>query len=146
MNEVPITPEDQRKVSEMYNEYQRKNQEAHDEARRLIVEEFNLTEEEAEGHPEMEDRFEKLRSMASNGQTPNSSVSSINRDTGEPGTPPPRLPTRPFVSPPAAAPQYSHATTPLQTGEQLLTSQGFIIVESRNDYINGLITFVVKPQ
>ena len=60
MNEVSITPEDQRKVSEIYNEYQRKNQEAHDEARRLIVEEYNITEEEAEGHPEMEDKFESI--------------------------------------------------------------------------------------
>ena len=146
MNEVPITPDDQRKVSEIYNEYQRRNQEAHDQARGMIAEEFNITEAEAEGHPDMEDRFEKLRSMASNGQNPNSSVASINRDTGEPGTPTPRLPTRPFVNPPAAAPQYSYPATPLQTGEQLLTSQGFIIVESRNDYVNGLITFVVKPQ
>ena len=146
MNEVSITPEDQRKVSEIYNEYQRKNQEAHDEARRLIVEEYNITEEEAEGHPEMEDKFETLRAMASNGQRPNSSVLSVNPTTGEPGTPAPRLPTRPPVSPPAAAPQYSHPTNPLQLGEHLLTSQGFVIVESRNDYINGLITFVVKPQ
>jgi hypothetical protein len=153
MNEIPITPEDQKKVSELYDAYQRRNQEAHDEARRTIVEDFNITEAEAEAHPEMEDRFEKLRSMASNGQNPISSVSSINPDTGEPGSPSPRPPARPYVDPPAAAPpppssgfNSAPATTPLQVGEHVLASQGFLIVESKNDYTNGLITFVVKPQ
>ena len=153
MNEIPISPEDQIKVSELYDAYQRRNQEAHDEARRTIAEDFNITEEEAEAHPEMEDRFEKLRAMASSRQNPTSSVSSINPNPGEPGSPSPRTtPARPYIDPPAAAPpnlsefNAAPATSPLQMGEHVLSSQGFLIVESRNDYANGLITFVVKPQ
>ena len=144
MNDVNLTEEDRQAVSEVYNQYQENNQKAHDLARDQLAEEHGLDLEEAEAHPEMEQRFEAIReNMASKG------IVSIDPNTGEPGT---RIP-RPKPSP-QAKPQFQVMGNPPQQGvdfeagaiEQLLLANGLTILQSASDYTQGIITIVVTKQ
>tara|TARA_Y100000310_G_scaffold298022_1_gene331566 strand:+ start:4881 stop:5363 length:483 start_codon:yes stop_codon:yes gene_type:complete len=160
MNEVPITGDEQQQVSKMYDEYQRINQEAHDEARRQISAEYDVSEEEAERMPQMEERFEVLRRSATatvsanGGQNPAPQIMSVNPGTGEPGTAVPRQVARPEPSiynpqPAAAAPQAtmwpaSSGPSRVQIAEQALIAQGFTVVQSASDYESGVVSIVIK--
>lgn len=158
MADITTSPEDERTVSEMYDNYQRLNQEAHDRARDQIMEAYEVTAEVAEGMPEIEERFNMIReemSMAQNGQ-----VQSVIPDTGEPGPPaariaPARPPVRstgaaprlPQVPPPAyapAAPQPVPASGRREYAEQMLAQMGYDVLQSHCDYTEGLITLVIR--
>jgi len=140
MNHVTLTPEEERAVSKVYNDYQENNQKAHDIARAQIAEEFDIDEEEAETHPEMETKFETVRNNMNN-----SDIVSIDPNTGEPGK---KIP-KPKVSSPKFANNMTQARVrppqevELDAGEieQLLTNSGLTVLQSQ-----GVITFVVTKQ
>ena len=137
MNDVPISAEDQRTVSEMYENFQRKNQEAHDLARLQIAQENQISEEEAEAHSDMEGRFELLRAQQG-------SILSVNPDTGEPGSPTPRIAhTRP-PTPPVGAPPIVPSLNDAAMIENVVRSQGFNVLQVASDYTQGIITLVIS--
>ena len=148
--DVAQSPENEKLVHEIYRKHQENNQKAHNEARASIAAEFNLSEEEAEGHPEMEPRFDQLRANMSL----NSGVTSVDPNTGEPGvrvarTPAPVPAAAPATVPtpaPAAAPNtFPTYTSPvdLATLENLIRSNGFTVLQSASDYSQGIITLVI---
>tara|TARA_R100000656_G_scaffold80242_1_gene58842 strand:+ start:409 stop:834 length:426 start_codon:yes stop_codon:yes gene_type:complete len=140
MNEVPISAEDQKTVSEMYENFQRRNQEAHDLARLQISQENQISEEEAEIHPDMEGRFELLRTQ--NGQQ--GSILSVNPDTGEPGSPTPRIASARPPTPPVGAPPIVPPLNDAAMVENVVRSQGFNVLQVASDYTQGIITLVIS--
>jgi hypothetical protein len=144
--EVTQSPENEKLVHEIYRKHQENNQKAHDEARASIAAEFNLSEEEAEGHPEMEPRFEQLRAN----MTLNSGVTSVDPNTGEPGVrvapvarPAPAPAPVPAATPAAASPPIYTSAADIVTLENLIRSNGFTVLQSASDYSQGIITLVI---
>jgi hypothetical protein len=139
--DISQSPENEKLVHEIYNEYQKNNQIAHDEARASIANEFEISEEQAEVHPEMEDRFEQLRANANS----NPGVTSINPNTGEPG--PAIAPPRP-IPPAAPQPAYQAPSQPylndVGTLENIIRANGFKVIQSASDYNQGIITLVIS--
>ena len=139
--DVTQSPENEKMVHEIYEEYQQKNQRMHDEARDSIVSEFGVSEKEAEVHPAMEDRFDQLRANAN----ANPGITSIDPNTGVPGTSVP--PPRPIASPPpqpayhAPPPPYSNDGGTL---ENIIRANGFNVLQSASDYSQGIITLVIS--
>ena len=141
--DVMQSPENEKMVHEIYDNYKKNTQKAHDEARASIAKDFGIDEAEAEGHPEMEDRFQQVRQNMS----PNSGVTSIDPNTGEPGTiiPPPR----PIAPPVAAPPQPAYAPpqaypNDVGTLENVIRASGFNVLQSASDYSQGIITLVIS--
>jgi hypothetical protein len=158
MADVTTTAEDERTISEMYDKHQALLQQAHDIARDQIVNEYGVSEEEAEGMPELEGRFNIIREELAVAQNPNGQVLSVHPDTGEPGPPAPRsAPARPPLRSGGAAPQYAPTATSAayappaalgvdrrQAAEQLLAQSGFQVAQSHVDYVEGIITLVIR--
>lgn len=141
--DVMQSPENEKMVHEIYDNYKKNNQKAHDEARASIVNEFGVSEEDAEAHPEMEDRFEQLRQNMS----ANSGVTSIDPNTGEPGSV--IMPPRPIAAPVPAPPQPAYAApqaypNDVGTLENIIRASGFNVLQSASDYSQGIITLVIS--
>jgi len=143
MNDVNLSEEDRQAVSAVYNKYQTSNQKAHDIARAQISEEFDIGEEEAEAHPEMEDRFETIRNNMND-----SGIVSVDPNTGEPGKKVPMPRPTPTVSPKfqPAAPSVRELEFSAGAIEYLLESKGLTVLQSASDYTQGVITFIVTKQ
>tara|TARA_R100000656_G_scaffold113306_2_gene85615 strand:- start:814 stop:1251 length:438 start_codon:yes stop_codon:yes gene_type:complete len=139
--EFMMQPEDEKLVHEIYEQYQKNNQTLHDQARTDIATKHQITEEEAEAHPEMEDRFEQLRA---NMAMQNSGVTSINPDTGEEGKPVPKatpqyVPPVQTYDPPPSPP----STSDVFALENLVRNHGFKVLQSATDHAEGIITLVI---
>jgi hypothetical protein len=147
MRNVVQSPEDEKLVRQIYQQHQELNQKAHDQARASIASEFNISEEEAEGHPDMEHKFEQLREK----MTQNNGVISLDPNTGEPGT---RIPAPTPMPVPAATPGYIAPTPvavqpPIPTSdvvalENIVRANGYQVVQSASDYSQGIITLVIS--
>jgi hypothetical protein len=142
--DVTQSAENEKMVHEIYEEYQQNNQRVHDEARASIVSEFGVSEEEAEVHPAMEDRFEQLRANAN----ANPGITSIDPTTGVPGAS--VAPPRPIAQPVPAPPQPAYHA-PVQTYsndvgtlENIIRANGFNVLQSASDYSQGIITLVIS--
>lgn len=139
--DISQSPENEKLVHEIYEQYQANNQIAHDEARASIANEFGISESEAEVHPEMEDRFEQLRANANS----NPGISSVDPNTGVPGAA--VAPPRP-ISPPSPQPAYQAPPQPYLNDvgavENLIRANGFKVIQSASDYNQGIITLVIS--
>ena len=144
--DVALTAEEQRTISKIYDKYQEENRTAHDLARKQLAIENDIEEEEAEAHPEMEERFNEIRGQVSQDQN---GVTSIDPNTGEPGQkiakPRPKKAKR--VSQQRVqrglAPEYVFEVNEIET---LLSNSGYTILQSATDYTQGIITLVVSTQ
>jgi len=140
--DVALTAEEQRTISKIYDKYQEENRAAHDLARKQLAIENNIEEEEAEAHPEMEERFNEIRGQVSQDQN---GVISIDPNTGEPGQriakPRPKKAKR--VAQRELAPKYVFEVSEIET---LLSDNGYVILQSATDYTQGIITLVVSTQ
>ena len=141
--DINQSPENEKLVQEIYEQYQANNQISHDKARASIANEFGISEEQAEVHPAMEDRFEQLRANAN----ANPGVSSVNPNTGVPGAA--VVPPRPIAQPIPAPPQPAYAPPqayPNDAGtlENIIRANGFNILQSASDYNQGIITLVIS--
>ena len=139
--DVTQSPENEKMVHEIYEEYQQNNQRVHDEARASIVREFGISEEEAEVHPAMEDRFEQLRANAN----ANPGITSIDPNTGVPGVA--VAPPRP-IAPQPPQPAYHAPPQPylndVGTLDTIIRANGFNVLQSASDYSQGIITLVIS--
>ena len=140
--DVALTAEEQRTISKIYDKYQEENRAAHDLARKQLAIENDIEEEEAEAHPEMEERFNEIRGQVSQDQN---GVISIDPNTGEPGQriakPRPKKAKR--VAQRELAPKYVFEVSEIET---LLSDNGYVILQSATDYTQGIITLVVSTQ
>jgi hypothetical protein len=147
MRNVVQSPEDEKLVREIYQRHQENNQRAHDQARASIAAEFNISEEEAEGHPDMEQRFEQIREQMAH----SNGVVSLDPNTGEPGAKIPiSMPTpAPAAVPGYAAPAPVSVPPPIPTSdvvalENIVRANGYQVVQSASDYTQGIITLVIS--
>ena len=144
--DVALTAEEQRTISKIYDKYQEENRTAHDLARKQLAIENDIEEEEAEAHPEMEERFNEIRGQVSQDQN---GVTSVDPNTGEPGQriakPKPkrakRVPQQRVQR--ELAPEYVFEVNEIET---LLSNSGYTILQSATDYTQGIITLVVSTQ
>ena len=146
MPDVALTAEEQQTISKIYDKYQEGNRSAHDLARKELATEHDIDEEEAEAHPDMEERFDRIRDQVSKDQN---GVISIDPNTGEPGQkiakPRPkkvkRVPQQQVQR--ELAPTYVFEVNEIET---LLSDTGYVILQSATDYTQGIITLVVSTQ
>ena len=140
--DIVVPAQDEKLVHQLYEEYQQKNQSWHDQARAEIARDYNISEEEAEVHPEMEDRFNNIRNAVAEN---NGGLTSVDPTTGESGrrvAPPPAVAPVPAPVPPV---QYQEYITSADVAvlENIVKTNGYKVVQSASDYTQGIITLVI---